>query len=179
MNLARIEEIAARLQSYAVIGAYALAAHGYVRNTSDFDLLTTDRAALTNEMWDRERADGMRVDLHRGDFDDPLEGAARIRSESLKLDVVVAKYKWQAAVIDRAELMSFGDVRLRVPRKSDLILLKLDAGGYLDTHDASALLDLGPREELLAELKELKPTLPERVQRQLADFLAQNSSSIG
>lgn len=179
MNFARIEEIAGRLTSYAVIGAYALAAHGYVRNTSDFDLLTTDRNALLPGMWDRERADGMRVDLHRGDFDDPLEGAARIRSEALKLDVVVAKYKWQAAVIERAELTSFGDVQLRVPRKSDLILLKVDAGGYLDTRDALSLLDLGPRDQLLAELTALKPTLPERVQRQLAEFLTQNSSSIG
>ena len=145
MNYARIAEIAGRLQSYAVVGAYALAAHGYIRQTADFDLMTTDLGAFREELWDRERADGMRVDVHRGDFEDPLAGVVRIRSAGLKLDVVVAKYKWQAAVIDRAKPMKYVDVELRVPRLSDVILLKIDAGGHLDLRDAIELLEISPR----------------------------------
>ena len=66
-------------------------------------------------MWERERADGMRVDIHTGDFDDPLRGVARIRSADFKLDVVVAKYKWQAALIDRAEPLTFGPANFAYP----------------------------------------------------------------
>jgi len=179
MNYARIAEIAARLKSHAVIGAYALIARGYVRFTADFDLLTTDLNALAPETWERERAEGMRVELHRGDFGDPLRGVARIRSKSLKLDVVVAKYKWQGAVIDRATPMMFDDFELRVASISDLVMLKIDAGGQLDLRDAAELLNVGPREEVIATLRELTPTLPDGLQLQIAAFLAQNSSSIG
>lgn len=41
MNYLLVADIAARLKSCAVVGAYALAARGYVRQTADFDLLTT------------------------------------------------------------------------------------------------------------------------------------------
>ena len=178
MNYARIAEIAGRLESYAVIGAYALAAHGYIRQTADFDLLTADGRALQGELWERERADGMRVDLHTGDFDDPLRGVARIRSADFKLDVVVAKYKWQAALIERAESMMFGAVALRVPRASDLVILKIDAGGHLDLRDATELLAIAGPDDVLTELRAITPTLPEPLQKQIADFL-QNSSSTG
>jgi hypothetical protein len=178
MKYARVAEIAGRLESCAVIGAYALAAHGYVRQTADFDLLTTDRKALQPKLWERERADGMQVDVHHGDLDDPLAGVARIRSADFKVDVVVAKYRWQAAVIERAELKQFGEVMLRVPRIGDLVLLKVDAGGYLDLRDAIELLAISPRERVLAELRDLAAALPDDLQRRLADFL-QNNSSIG
>ena len=178
MNYARIAEIAARFSSHAVIGAYALAARGYIRQTADFDLLTTDRSALTTDVWDREREDDMRVDVHRGDFDDPLAGVARIRGNDLRLDVVVAKYTWQAAVIDRAEPKNFGDVMLRVPLVSDLIVMKVDAGGYLDLRDAVELLEIGMRQEVLVEIGRLLPTLPSDLQTRVTAFL-QNISANG
>jgi hypothetical protein len=178
MNYARIAEIAARLESHAVIGAYALAAHGYIRQTADFDLLTTDRRALTPELWERERADGMRVDVHGGEFDDPLAGVVRIRDGDLNVDVAVAKYNWQAALIDRAAPMPFGGVDLRVPRISDLVVMKIDAGGVLDVRDALELLEIGPRQMIVAEIRDLLPTLPEHLQTRVTDFV-QNNSSIG
>ena len=42
---------------------------------------------------------------------------------------------------------------LPVPRTSDLILLKLAAGGYLDLHDAAALLSLGDRATVVREVE--------------------------
>jgi hypothetical protein len=38
MNLEAIAAITSRLTSYAVIGGYALAVHGHVRHTADFDV---------------------------------------------------------------------------------------------------------------------------------------------
>ena len=54
----------------------------------------------------------------------------------------LAKWKWEAAVIERAEPMQVAGTAVKVPRMSDLILLKLAAGGYTDLHDAAALLAL-------------------------------------
>jgi hypothetical protein len=42
---------------------------------------------------------------------------------------------------------------LPVPRTSDLILLKLAAGGYLDLRDAAALLNLGDRDAIAREVE--------------------------
>ena len=181
MNYARIGQLTTRLASQAVVGAAALGARGYVRQTADFDLITTDRTALTEDFWEDARRERLSVAIHHGDFDDPLAGAVRIQSAALDLniDVVVAKYKWQEAVIERAEPMNFEGTVFRVPRTSDLILLKVDAGGLLDQRDAMELLELGPKEQLIQELESLKPTLPDPLQRRLEDFLAQNSSSIG
>lgn len=40
-----------------------------------------------------------------------------------------------------------------VPATSDLILLKLAAGDHLDLHDAAALLALGDREHVIADVE--------------------------
>ena len=56
-------------------------------------------------------------------------------------------------MIARAERLTVMGVELPVPRTSDLILLKLAAGGYLDLHDAAALLALGDRDTLAREVE--------------------------
>ena len=53
--------------------------------------------------------------------------------------------------------MSIGAIRLPVPLASDLILLKLAAGGALDLRDAAALLAAGDRKALMAQVEERLP----------------------
>lgn len=171
MNFRRIEAIAARLSCGAVIGGYALAAHGYVRQTADFDILTTDRDVLREAFWADERAAGVRIETYRGDFDDPLDGAARLRGDSYRLDVIVAKFDWQAGVIARAQRMDFGVAEFRVARKSDLVLLKVDAGGHLDLHDARALLALGDRDAITSEIASISDSLPAILKMKVDAFL--------
>jgi hypothetical protein len=160
LNLDLILRIISRLRSYAVIGAYALAARGYVRQTRDFDLLTTDRAALDPKTWDDIRRDGIRVDQRKGDSDDPLAGVVRFQGETL-IDLVIAKYKWQDALIERAEALPVESTTLRIPRPADLILLKLFAGGPGDLHDIVRLLDIGPRQLLIEEVSDALAGLPD------------------
>jgi hypothetical protein len=162
VNLDLVASIANRLRSCAIVGAYALAARGYVRQTDDFDLMTTDRSALDASLWNDVRERGFRVDVRKGDLDDPLAGVVRFRGEE-SIDLVVAKYKWQEQVLDRAEPMSIDNTTLRVPRTADLILLKLFAGGYGDLHDVARLLDIGPREQLVAEVTAALSELPEEM----------------
>ncbi|HEY5611670.1 MAG TPA: hypothetical protein VIL97_10705 [Thermoanaerobaculia bacterium] len=163
MNFEVVEDIARRLDGCVVIGAYALAARGYVRQTADLDLMTTDRNALAAATWNELRDGGFRVDVRIGDFDDPLAGVVRLQSPEVSIDVVVAKSKWQKAVIDRAESIAMGESTLRVPKTSDLILLKLFAGGYGDLRDIANLLAIGPRDELLAEVSAALAELPEEM----------------
>ena len=158
---------------YALIGGYAIAARGFARSTIDLDLLTTDPRVLEPSTWSALSADGAHVDCRRGDSEDPLAGVTRIElPDSIPVDVILARWKWQAAVITRAETVSLGSIRLPVPIASDLILLKLAAGGALDLRDAAALLAVGDRKALIAEVEarvsDLRPDVTDAWRQVLA-----------
>jgi hypothetical protein len=140
---------------YALIGAHAMAARGYPRSTVDVDFLTADQRILDPAIWTDVIRSGGTVDVRRGDHDDPLAGVVHILlADGSDVDVVVARWKWEAAVIERAERMRIAGIEIPVARTSDLIMLKLAAGGYLDQRDAAALLATGNRTELVREVEE-------------------------
>jgi hypothetical protein len=139
--------------SYAVIGAVALAARGVLRSTYDFDLLTTDKRVFSTAMWSGLVSAGIPVDVRKGDFDDPLGGVIRIGTPREQVDVVVGKWKWEHRAVESAEVADVEGVPMRVAIASDLILMKLNAGGYQDRMDIRALLEHGPREQLIAEVE--------------------------
>jgi hypothetical protein len=139
---------------HALIGAHAMAARGYPRFTVDIDLLTTDPRVLDADVWAELERDGATVEPRRGDAEDPLAGVVHIQlSEESDIDVVVGKWAWEARVVARAERMTVMGTDIPVARTSDLILLKLAAGGYLDLHDAGALVSLGDRVALVREVE--------------------------
>lgn len=140
---------------YALIGGHAVGARGFPRMTVDYDFLTTDPRVLQRESWKILEDQGAAIDPRRGDVDDPLAGVVHIRLASGdEVDVVVAKWKWEAGVIDRAERLDVGGVHVPVPRTSDLVLLKLSAGGVLDLQDVEVLLAVGNREAIIREVGE-------------------------
>ena len=155
MNIEPVLRVLERLAApYALIGGYALAARGFARSTIDLDLLTTDTRVLDPSTWGDLAAEGAHVDCRRGDSEDPLAGVTRIElPHSILVDVILARWKWQEAVIGRAEKVSIGSIHLPVPTASDLILLKLAAGGALDLRDAAALLAAGDRSALITEVE--------------------------
>lgn len=146
---------------YAVIGGQAVAMRGHPRLTVDYDFLTTDRRVFKRDVWTSLEANGATVDVREGDADDALAGAVHIRLPGgHEADVVVAKWNWEQSVIDRAERLSLQGIPVPVVRTSDLILLKLAAGGYLDLQDVYALLHAGDREHLVREVDQLIGALP-------------------
>jgi hypothetical protein len=146
-----LESVGAR---YALIGAHAMAARGYPRSTVDVDFLTADQRVLDPGIWTEIARTGGTVEVRRGDDDDPLAGVVHILlADGSDIDVVVARWKWEAAVIDRAERMRIAGIDIPVARTSDLIMLKLAAGGYLDQRDAAALLATGNRADLVREVE--------------------------
>jgi hypothetical protein len=117
---------------FCMIGASALAVHGYVRTTADIDLLTTDTRVLADAFWE-----GAPVTVRRGDWDDPLAGSV-IWPSTIKHDVVVGRgYAAAFALSTAKENVQLG---CKVAEPLALILLKLEAGGAQDLYDVVALI---------------------------------------
>ena len=160
-----IHHLASRGVAFAVIGARAMGIRGVLRFSDDTDLLTTNRAVLTDTFW--SDLDGATKNIRRGDFDDPLAGVATITMGDDIVDVVVGKYKWQEAVVQRAEMLALAEESWPVVRAADLILLKLFAGGPQDAWDIEQLLrmDASLRREVERHLAELPDHARELWQR--------------
>lgn len=142
--------IAERLRSggvsFAVVGAAAMSARGFPRQTLDFDLLTLDRRVLQLPFW---RGLGTVPQIRTGDAEDPLAGVVRFLDP--EVDVIVGRYGWQAEALERAEeLQVGGGHRLPVVMLADLILLKLFAAGYRDAADVGMMLSGADREAVAA-----------------------------
>ena len=125
----------------ALIGAGALAIHGVPRSTYDIDLLATSARVLEDALWTSMVAEGVTVDVRRGDASDPLRGVVRLQQRTERdVDVVVGRDRWQQDVMARARPARMLGDDVLVVLKSDLILLKLFAGGHQDLWDIEQLL---------------------------------------
>jgi hypothetical protein len=127
--------------SHCLIGAAAMAAHGVPRSTLDLDLLTTDRQILEEPFWAPLREAGVKVEVRKGDLEDPLAGVVRISApDERAVDVIVGRFSWQSDIVNRAPIVNLHGMDLRVAEPVDLILLKLYAGGPQDRWDIQQML---------------------------------------
>ena len=126
---------------------------GHPRMTLDYDFLTTDARVLMRETW-KDLGGGTSVDPRKGDFDDPIAGVVHLSfADGNEADVVLARWKWEMDVIRRSEPLDIGGSTVPVPITSDLILLKLAAGGPIDVQDIVSLLAMS-RGQLMSEVDE-------------------------
>jgi len=147
---------------YALIGAGALLAHGHARLSDDLDLLVLDPSVLDPRRWTPLAAQGVNVEIRRGDMADPLIGVVRFvaagdvdvdavdahgepRLTSLEtVDLVLIRGAWARDVLARAvaghDGLHIGGRRVPAVSAADLVLLKLYAGGPLDLRDIELLL---------------------------------------
>lgn len=145
----------------ALIGAEALSLRAVSRSTLDRDLLTTDRRALEVALWQPLIDSGIHCDVRRGDSEDPLAGVVRITAAGERpVDLIVGRHSWQTRIVERSEMLALGDVVLPVPRASDLILLKLFAGGGQDAWDVAQLLAEEGRDGVVGEVERQLGELP-------------------
>lgn len=139
--------------AFALIGASAVAARGVTRSTYDTDLFTVEKRVLENQIWDPIRPFA-NIEIRRGDLYDPLKGVVWLRPQKERpIDIVVGRWKWEQRVIDRAELVQSAAGYLPTVTTSDLILLKLAAGGAQDAWDVGRLLRVVP-ENVVVEVEE-------------------------
>lgn len=155
---------------FTLVGAAALAVHGVTRGSHDVDFMTTDSRVLAHD-WSHRLTSAVNVEVLRGDHDDPLAGTVRFaRAGATPVDLVVGRWSWQREIIERSELYDLGSFRTRVPRVEDLVLLKIDAGSYLDQRDAALLLEL--HGAIVNEAVESRiPSLPEPLRRAWRSFV--------
>lgn len=165
-TLALAEQIAATARQLhfetALIGAAALAVHGYTRGTEDIDLASaidprTELGALEQALVSA----GLHTCLRHPDDDDPLGGVlivwATEDEDGVPVEVVEVVnfnnpgrpvHTPAAAAIARAQPLP--DSALRCVRIEDLVALKLYAGGLADHADIVQLLAHNPDADLAA-----------------------------
>lgn len=130
-----------------VIGAVALAAHHYVRQTEDLDLgvnadLPTMRA-LTVSL----RQAGFTAELREPDGDDPLGGVIDVIGPFGLLQIISYANKFPAVIEDALRLSKLVVRKgspLRIVPIPHLVALKLYAGGYKSKADIVELLARNP-----------------------------------
>jgi len=142
---------------YVLIGAHAAAFYGVIRSTRDIDLFTVDGSVLNADVWSEADA---HVTILTGDVFDPLAGTVRLIRDREQVDVVVGKWKFELAIIERSESRPFDDAMILVPRPADVILLKIAAGGPQDMWDIHELLQYVDRESVMAEVDAEVGALP-------------------
>jgi hypothetical protein len=177
MSADLLRDVAALLDrehvAFALIGGDALAAHGVARSTLDTDLFTVDQRVLDAPFWDPLRdVPGRTIDARRGGAEDPLGGVVQLTAEDDRpIDVIVGRSPWQADMAAKAERAVIQGIEIPVARVSDLILLKLYAGGPQDIADIHQLLERGDRDGVVNRVSAAVRSLPRPAQSQWARII--------
>ncbi len=160
------ERVAAMLREHgiecAMIGAGAMAVHGYVRSTRDLDFaVEADLLTGLEPVRRRLRDEGLTVELRPPDMDDPLGGLLDIHGEHGEHVQIVNYHNdfnpgagmLPHEAIREAPTYDFDGTQLRVVRLAHLVALKVYAGGPKSLADILGLLDENP--EALEEVREV------------------------
>lgn len=131
-----------------VIGAVALAAHKYIRDTQDIDLGVD---ATLRQLREAARAlamePGFTVALEEPDADDPLGGVIDVCGSFGKVQVVNFGGRFPAAIVDglrESTLVLREGSPLRLVPLPQLVALKAYAGGLTSMADIEQLLKRNP-----------------------------------
>ena len=159
-NLQAAERVARLLSengvSAVVIGAVALAAHRYVRNTEDIDLGVDADLRKMRLLADVLREDGFNAEFHEPDGDDPLAGVIDVSGPFGLVQVISFAGRFPAAIRDAlagedSRIRPGSDLRLiPIPQ---LVALKLYSGGSKAKADIVELLRRNPEADL-GEIRE-------------------------
>lgn len=150
----------------ALIGAYALAAHHYVRATADIDLAAVAQLPDLQALRQLLEGEGFHARLNYPDEDDPIGGVLAVWTrqdddgepiEPVEIVNFLNPHRPRrspAADAIRDAIPLTEKPALRFVRLPDLIALKLDAGGAADVVDVRRLLEKNPD----ADLDEIRAT---------------------
>ncbi|OGW88055.1 MAG: hypothetical protein A3K11_07005 [Nitrospirae bacterium RIFCSPLOWO2_12_FULL_63_8] len=140
------------VQSYALVGGFAVSAWGVARATQDIDLAvalgTADPARL---------AAHLKAGFQPGDPDDPLRGVFRLKlsvgKRTVPVQLILLQSRWADLVFGQIKKIPVLERRLPVVDWPALVLLKLYAGGPVDLQDARNIVAV--RRPNQSELKDL------------------------
>ncbi len=126
-----------------VIGAVALAAHHYVRQTEDIDLGINASIASLRSVVESLNAAGYPAVLREPDLDDPLGGVIDVNGPFGLIQIVNFGERFPAVIDDALEVASMSvnkGSKLKIVPLPYLIALKLYAGGYKSKADIIELV---------------------------------------
>ncbi len=130
-----------------VIGATALAAYNYVRQTEDIDLGVNADMPTLHAVVEALKETGFHAEFREPDADDPLGGVIDITSSAGLLQVISYSGRFPAVIDDAvrdAELVVRPGSPLHIVPVPQLIALKLYAGGRKSEADIVELLIRNP-----------------------------------
>lgn len=134
-----------------VIGAVALAAHHYVRQTNDIDLGVNADLPTLRALVDSLRQAGFDAELREPDGNDPLGGVIDVSGSFGLLQIISYSGRFPAVIEDAlrcADLVVRQGSPLRLVPLPHLVALKLYAGGCKSHADIVELLAHNPDADL-------------------------------
>jgi len=134
-----------------VIGAVALAAHHYVRQTNDIDLGVNADLPTLRALVESLRQAGFDAELREPDGADPLGGVIDVAGPFGLVKVISYNERFPAVIEDAvrsAELVVRAGSSLRLAPLPHLVALKLYAGGHKSKADIVELLARNPDVDL-------------------------------
>ena len=140
-----------------VIGAVALAAHHYVRQTEDLDFGINATLPKLRQVAESLIREGFDTELREPGLDDPLSGVIDVRGPFGLVQIVNFGDRFPAVIDDAVRastLVAREGSRLRLVPIPHLIALKLYAGGHKSKADIVELIARNPELDL-GEVREL------------------------
>lgn len=154
----RVVQVLERLRLEAVvIGAVALAAHGYVRMTQDLDLGVNFDLKTLRTVAEALGAEGFKPELREPDGQDPLAGVIDIRGDFGWVQIISFASRFPAAIQDALRNNTLAlrpGSPLKLAPMPQLVALKLYAGGAKSKADVLELLTRNPG----ADIEEIRKT---------------------
>jgi hypothetical protein len=149
LDQARIQKL---VQSYVLVGGFAVSVWGTPRATHDIDLAVALGAADPARL-----ATHLKASYHPGGPDDPLRGVLSVElstgGQMVPVQLIVFQPRWEEIVFKRVETVSVLKCQVPVVHWQALVLLKLYAGGPVDLRDARDIIAV--RQPNSAERKDL------------------------
>jgi hypothetical protein len=149
-----------------LIGAAALAVHGFARQSLDVDLLTMAEEVLDPKFWAGAVPPS---EVRRGDPDDPLGGVVRFAG-SPPLDLIVGRGHAARHAVESATQMTGAPYKVATPLA--LVLLKLEAGSLQDRADIVSLVAVQRQLGRAGWLEGIATHLPKLSQEAVAHWKA-------
>lgn len=124
---------------YAVIGAFALSAHGVVRASTNVDVLMFATRKHLGTLRARFRRAGFGTELRKGAEDDPIPAMLIVSDRhGNRVDLLGGLRGMDPAIFSRTLEVPFMGTNLRIAGREDFIAMKCFAGGSQDILDAES-----------------------------------------
>lgn len=134
-----IEVLRREAIDYAVIGAFALAAHGVVRASTDVDVLLFTTPQRLTKLRTRFQRAGFDTELRHGEADDPIPAMLILSDRhNNKVELLGGLRGMDPAIFSRTVEVPFMGVSVRIVGREDFIAMKCFAGGPQDILDAQS-----------------------------------------